>query len=102
MNNASNPQQVANVSHVRTRRTVDLIERRMFTELVRLPPRHNGLTFTGRPGADELSNHKDRSAGPVQCSVGLCLGRLPADDDLGPTLGTTLRRSPQIIPASLA
>jgi hypothetical protein len=33
--------------------------------------RYNGLTFTGRPGTDQLSNHEDRFAGPVQCSVGL-------------------------------
>jgi hypothetical protein len=32
---------------------------------------YNGLTFTGRPGTDQLSNHEDRSAGPVQCNVGL-------------------------------
>ena len=36
----------------------------------------NGLTFTGPPGADQRSNDEDRSAGPVQCNVGLC--RWPA------------------------
>jgi hypothetical protein len=35
----------------------------------------NGPTFTGRPGADQLSNDEDRFAGPVQCSVGLSGGR---------------------------
>ena len=37
--------------------------------------RPNGWTFTGRPGADQLAKHKDRSTGPVQCSVGF--GRWP-------------------------
>src|SRR5688572_10176556 len=37
--------------------------------------KHNGLTFTGRPGTAQLSNHEDRSAGPVQCNVGLCRSR---------------------------
>jgi hypothetical protein len=32
----------------------------------------NGLTFNGRPGADQRSNHEDRSTGPVQCSEWLC------------------------------
>ena len=31
----------------------------------------NGLLIDGRPGADQRSIHKDRSAVPVQCSVGL-------------------------------
>jgi hypothetical protein len=35
------------------------------------PLRHNGRTFTGRPGADQLSNHEDRSAGPIHCNAGL-------------------------------
>ncbi len=29
---------------------------------------HNGPTLNGRPGTDQLSNHKDRSAGPVHSS----------------------------------
>ncbi len=33
--------------------------------------RRNGGAFTGRPGASQLSKHMDRSAGTVQCSVGL-------------------------------
>src|SRR5262245_4492168 len=39
---------------------------------------YNGLTFTGQPGADQLSNHADRSAGPVRCSVGLSSSRAAA------------------------
>ena len=33
------------------------------------PPPANGKTHL--PGADQLANHRDRFAGPVQCNVGL-------------------------------
>ena len=42
-------------------------------------PLHNGLTFTGRPGSDQLSNHEDRSAGPVQCSARLSRRRVAGE-----------------------
>src|SRR5688500_7435516 len=64
----------------------------------------NGRTFTGRPGADQLSNHEDRSAGPVQCSVGLSTRRTAdgASRTRLTTFRAALRIRAQIITAAQA
>src|SRR5687768_15667565 len=45
-------------------------------------PPDNGSAFNGRPGAEALSNHKDRSARPVRCSAGLSRRLTPKADDV--------------------
>src|SRR4051812_43796241 len=51
-------------------------ESRMKVELIAIRAAR-GITdqhSTGRPGTEPRGNHKDRSARPVRCSAGLCLG----------------------------